>query len=305
MLTVYPDYYKKFNCKKEKCRHNCCVGWEIDIDDEKLKYYQSLDGILGEKLKNNISLEKTPHFILDKHERCPFLNQNNLCELIINLGADSLCSICDLHPRFQNELPHRNEIGLGLCCEAACELIIANKNRVSLIGHQKSDDPIIVLRDKVISILQDRNFNIDTRIKNMLKLCKTEFEFTASYFNLFLSLERLDKKWTELLLYTQGAYKQLNFQKFDTYIKPREYEYEQFLVYLIYRHFANSSDIYSAAAKASFAALSYYLIHSIGAALLENQGEFSFDMQADIMRMFSAEIEYSDENLYTLFEAFL
>ena len=34
MLTVYPDYYKKFNCKKEKCRHNCCVGWEIDIDDE-------------------------------------------------------------------------------------------------------------------------------------------------------------------------------------------------------------------------------------------------------------------------------
>ena len=31
-----PSYYKKFKCIADKCHHNCCIGWEIDIDDEAL-----------------------------------------------------------------------------------------------------------------------------------------------------------------------------------------------------------------------------------------------------------------------------
>ena len=302
MLTVYPDYYKKFACKKEKCQHNCCIGWEIDIDEQKLDYYTSVSGEIGEKLKANISLEPIPHFTLDKNERCPFLNKDNLCELIINLGPDSLCSICDLHPRFQNELPQRTEIGLGLCCEAAAELIIGNRDKVLLVENEKSDDQIITLRDKIISVLQDRSLDTDKRIEIMLNLCNTDFKFSYRYFDLFLSLERLDQRWTELLETVKNNYTKLNFKDFDAYITGREYEYEQFLVYLIYRHFANSADLYSAASKAKFAALAYYLVRSIAVLIFQRKGEFSFDNQIDVMRMFSAEIEYSDENLYEIFD---
>ena len=142
--------------------------------------------------------------------------------------------------------------------------------------------------------------NIDTRIKMMLDLCHTELKFTKAVFDKFLALERLDKGWTDILCLAKDNYALDNFADFDKYIKGRECEYEQFLVYLIYRHFANAFDLYSAAQKAKFAAMSYRLIYFIGAALFHKYGELSFEKQVDIMRMFSAEIEYSDENLYLL-----
>ena len=37
MLTVYPDYYSAFRCIAGACKHSCCIGWEIDIDEESLE----------------------------------------------------------------------------------------------------------------------------------------------------------------------------------------------------------------------------------------------------------------------------
>ena len=79
-------------------------------------------------------------------------------------------------------------------------------------------------------------------------------------------------------------------------MQNRATEYEQFLVYIIYRHFANSVDLEYTAVKAKFAALAYYLIYNVGAVLFTQNGDFNFEIQIDIIRMFSSEIEYSDEN---------
>ena len=51
MLNVYPDYYPQFHCIAERCRHNCCIGWEIDIDAGTLSAYRAMDGALGERLR--------------------------------------------------------------------------------------------------------------------------------------------------------------------------------------------------------------------------------------------------------------
>ena len=32
-MLVYPDYYPEFRCSASACKHNCCIGWEIDIDE--------------------------------------------------------------------------------------------------------------------------------------------------------------------------------------------------------------------------------------------------------------------------------
>ena len=34
MEQIYPDYYEHFACIGGECRHNCCIGWEIDIDEK-------------------------------------------------------------------------------------------------------------------------------------------------------------------------------------------------------------------------------------------------------------------------------
>lgn len=133
-MNVYvPDYYDQFHCIADKCRHTCCAGWEIDVDEESLARYQQLKGPVGERVRKALSLEETPHFILTEDERCPLLNQNGLCDLYTELGPESLCQICADHPRFRNFFTDRIEIGLGLVCEEAARLILSQTEPMRLV----------------------------------------------------------------------------------------------------------------------------------------------------------------------------
>ncbi len=306
MLQVFPDYYPSFQCVGGVCKHNCCIGWEIDIDPDTLAYYDTVTGPLGERLKDNISRSDTPHFILGEHERCPFLNQDNLCDLILALGEEHICGICTDHPRFRNELPGRLEIGLGLCCEEAARLILTQTEPVKLVcsGEDNTEDEIIALRDQVIDVLQDRDFPIEERVEHMLWLCGGELPERSiqEWIDLLLSLERLDDSWTHLLNKLSAKYDCTDHAGFDRYMAQRQTEYEQFLVYLVYRHMANSCSGMDLAARACFAAFACRLIRSMGAVLWTEQGSFSLQDQIELVRLFSSEIEYSDEHLYILFD---
>ena len=125
----YPAYYEQFRCTASACTDNCCIGWEIDIDDDTLARYQHTDGAFSTRLHDSIALpsneEETAHFILDQNERCPFLNKNNLCDIYTTLGEQNLCQICTDHPRFYDWFPNGKECGIGLCCESAAEQILS------------------------------------------------------------------------------------------------------------------------------------------------------------------------------------
>ena len=97
MLLRMPGYCEKFRCIADRCIDSCCVGWEIDVDSRTAAYYESVSGDFGERLRKNIS---DGCFVLDRDERCPFLNERGLCDIIIELGEDKLCQICSDHPRY-------------------------------------------------------------------------------------------------------------------------------------------------------------------------------------------------------------
>lgn len=304
-MKVYPSYYKYFRCIAEKCKHNCCIGWEIDIDNNTLEFYKSVKGDFSKRLSDNISFDGTPHFILQKDERCPFLNEHNLCDIITTLGESALCDICDMHPRFNNELPDRVECGLGLCCEEAGRIILGAKEKITLVSDDElaTDDEIIILRDEIIKLLQNREKNIFERLEDMLKLCDTQFELTdINYWcDTLLGFERMDDKWEEALnlLKISGTDKN---ESFSQLMAERESEYEQFAIYILYRHFANAPDFEEAQQRAKLVAFSTTLLYLLGCAHFENYGEFTFETQVELARLFSSEIEYSDENLYTLID---
>ncbi len=307
MLQIYPDYYNEFRCIADKCKHNCCIGWEIDIDDNTAEIYKNYSSYFGDRLKENIDFsEDIPHFILAQDERCPFLNNKNLCDIIIESGEQSLCTICAEHPRFHNELPDRIESGLGLCCEEAARIILSKKDivRLDCDGNAETEDEIILLRDKVLDILQDRSLSIDKRTNRMLSICNTSLPSIsmAQWADILLSLERLDENWTDILLLLKEKGDSADTDSFNIYMKDRQTEYEQLLHYLIYRHFANAPYLEEAGIRAAFAVLCYQLIRVIGATLLEENKEFTLENQIELCRMFSSEIEYSDENLYIIFE---
>ena len=103
MKYVFPSYYEKFKCIGSKCKHNCCIGWGIDVDDETYELYKTADGEWNKRFADNIVVENgTAHFVM-KGKRCPFLNEHNLCDIICELGENAICNICRDHPRFINE----------------------------------------------------------------------------------------------------------------------------------------------------------------------------------------------------------
>ena len=299
MKTIYPDYYKNFKCIADKCNHNCCIGWEIDIDNESFAFYQNVQGDFGKRLRENISSEGIPHFVLAENERCPFLNCKNLCDIYSELGENKLCRICTEHPRFYNELEDRTEAGLGLCCEEAARLIITKNEPVKLLGEEENPQGLLLLRKKVFENLQNRSNSLSERIETLCTFLETpvpSFDI-LSWTKVFENLERLDQSWTDLLLKLKENYKKADKNAFADFIKHRESEYEQFLVYLIYRHASKAEFFEDFVLYSAFAILSYELIYAMGAVIFAEKGDFAVSDQLEIMRLFSSEIEYSDENL--------
>ncbi len=318
MLHIVPDYYIEFRCIGGSCRHNCCIGWEIDIDADSAAYYAAVPGEMGVRLQKNIDFSaQPPHFILGEGERCPFLNGENLCDIYAQLGENRLCGICADHPRFRNELPGRIETGLGLCCEEAARLILCREEPLRLVrqdalpeetgeagGIPPGEDAILALRDEVLALLQDRSRTIPQRMDTVLQRCGAVLPARTmpEWKGFLLGLERLDESWTQTLTLLDDLLPPQAFAAFDAHMTGRQYEYEQFACYLVYRHFANAPDAEEAAVRAAFAVWGWRLLYTLGAALYAHTGEFSFAQQAELARQFSSELEYCEDNLYAIWD---
>ena len=62
MILRVPSYYKTFQCIADKCEHSCCIGWEIDIDEDSYDYYMGIEGAFGERLKEQTEKRLVPIF---------------------------------------------------------------------------------------------------------------------------------------------------------------------------------------------------------------------------------------------------
>jgi len=303
MKQIVPTYYPEFHCIADACRHSCCIGWEIDIDSDKLEYYRSIGGAFGVRLRENIDTNgNSPHFRLGASERCPFLNGCGLCDLIIELGEDALCGICTDHPRFRNAFSDRTELGLGLCCEEAARIVLSCTDPVSLAiidddgGHEQPDEDeayLFTLRANAFAIAQDRDFPLPERMENLSDF----FGFPlpeadpAKWADIYLELERLDPAWTVQLEHLKVTPTSPLSPDWDT-------PFEQLLVYFLYRHLPAALYDGDVESKIAFAVLSTTLLRWLFS-VAEKQ---TLPTLTELVRMYSAEIEYSDENPEILFD---
>lgn len=306
MKLIVPDYYPRFRCIAGACKHSCCIGWEIDIDNETLEKYRTVDGELGKRLQANIDWTcDTPHYILGENDRCPFLNSQNLCDLIIKLGEDALCNICDDHPRFRNEFSDRTEMGLGLSCEAAAKLILTAKHPVQFVimeddGEDTEADVdeayLYSMRRNAIAIAQDRSFSVAERMENLSEFFGFPLPIAdpSHWADVYLELERLDENWTTALELLTSDFEPKSFPEWET-------AFEQLLVYFLYRHCPAALYDGDFEGKVAFAVLSVQMLMWLCAA----KDEVTFEDLLEFTRMYSGEIEYSDENPDALFALFM
>ena len=72
MKVIRPDFWNRFQCIGGVCSDNCCIGWEICIDEESLEKYRQVEGAIGERLKTSIrETDGESSFCTDcLHQKC-------------------------------------------------------------------------------------------------------------------------------------------------------------------------------------------------------------------------------------------
>ena len=304
MILAYPDYYNEFTCIASRCCHSCCIGWEIDIDPCTAALYRTQKGELGERMAKNIDWSgEEPHFILGENERCPFLNENNLCDIILSLGEEAISEICTDHPRFRSFLSEREEIGLGLCCEEAGRIIISREKPLEIIeegeGEYTADEDFLMdLREDIFDIMNERSMPFSRRAYGVLDKIegRIEEDNIACWSYFMMDLERLDEKWTQCLV--SLVKRPFALGEIEKYMDEHGTWFSNLFNYFIFRHLFSALDDGDIDSKILFALLSCRII----AALCMGDDGADLETVVEYARMYSSEIEYSDENLGLMFE---
>ena len=374
MKLRVPFYYDQFHCITSECKDNCCVGgWEIDIDDDTYNYYMSLEGELGDRIRAVItkSEDGSDCFkLIDGH--CGLLDENGLCTIHKELGAEHLSVVCDQFPRYSEYYGEIKESGIGLACEEA-ERIIFSENKAFTTVLKPCDEEypeddeydsayavkIFKARDEIFKILDMPEMSINEKLIVILKYCASiqecineddsdglkefvnafgrsniehilmemndkseheEFDDTdiqeciRNIMYSYEDMEVLNDRWEKMLSdmseifhdnMDNEKYHEIR-EEFMTAMIGREYEYKNFITYLVFRYFAKSVYDYDVVGKAKMFIANYFILRQMDMLVwYKKRSQFTFEDRIDTVHIFSRQVEYSEENMESLYESFL
>ncbi len=133
-----PKYYSSFHCIGGECPVSCCDGWNVDWYDaevEKLKKANMSDELRNKVEKSFVFMEERKSWLvkMSRDNRCPFHNrETGLCLIQKELGAEYLGDICTNYPRIFYLIDNYIFRSISSSCPAVFDLIVNNKNAVTL-----------------------------------------------------------------------------------------------------------------------------------------------------------------------------
>ena len=378
MKITTPFYYKDFKCIAGACTDTCCAGWDVDVDEASYKYYKSVKGSFGKRLKSVMvkSEEGGCTFTLN-NRRCPFLNDENLCDLYIALGEENLCDTCAEFPRFINEYGNTREIGIAPSCITAGEIIFNYKDKLVFETTENDEfpktyndiDPLTYIqltsaRKMAYSIVQNRAYTINDRCVLLLEFAKkiqkhldserdelianvvnafkdmdyqqsvldnakkkysgfddTAYRYIYKYFDKFKGMEVINPDWFKVLEVNNEFMQDCDkngmsdffnkmYNEFDTYYEDRQFEYEQLLVYYVYRYFLDAVYDYNLVLKIKNGIVGYLILKQADVAKWYINGKqggerkLSKAEQIDMAHLYSRQFEHSYSNFEVYTENF-
>lgn len=221
MKIVKPTFYKNFKCIAGDCPDSCCQGWEVDADSDSLEYYKTLDNSLEIKKRIDSVLSKDEFdntiFTLAPKKRCPFLNEENLCDMHIAIGGEHTPYTCRTFPRFIYDFGATREIGISFSCPVASDMMY-NTESFDFETDVNSDLPTLNEIDaekyfllykgraEAYKIAKDKNKSIRERLSDLLDLGVLLQEKLFPYdeggddiafFDVFKNPELINPEWKE------------------------------------------------------------------------------------------------------------
>lgn len=344
MRVRTPDYYKEFKCIDKKCTDSCCAGWEVDLDDASFEYYRGVEGEFGERLKSVMVFEEGENrFKLRANGRCPFLNDENLCDLYIALGEDKLCKTCTEHPRYMNDFGDLREQGISLSCPEAARIILSKKTPVTydtavtdeMVEGLSSLDPqkyvqLVMERKKAYAVAENRKLPIRERIAQILEtgievqcqltrrkvntdsteIITNRSEVLAKWLHHIENYECINPNWNVFLKSTCEFLEddtrdyEACLMSFEEANASRLYQYEQMVMYFLYRYFTSSVYDYDLLSKLKLMTFGVLVCEAMAVVLWNKKHRFTLKDQIEIMHCFSRQFEHSDENVEAINRSF-
>ena len=316
------DYYSQFQCLAGACPHSCCEKGEVVIDEASVCRYRELSGPLGEKLRSAMKTDEEGDVCFPLNGgRCPFLDDENLCEIHRQLGEQATSVTCREHPRFTEDYGSFREVTLSASCPAANALLLGSEEPLEFVDIETEEpeeegdlwlEGLLPLRERMLQLLADRTMPLYQRLRRFLLLAAeaqkyldedetealpalaecwqsgeepvAEDSTLISYvLSLLGTMEILEPEWKDLL------------RKAET-VEPAaqpEALLERIAVYFAFRYLlkcVNDGDLLS---RAQMVVLAVLVVERLAAVC----------GLPEALRRFSCEMEHSDENLETLQEA--
>lgn len=142
-----PLYLKEFQCIGGACEDNCCIGWDVEIDQKTYKKYEKVKDEGLSQLFHQCIFENVDSYDshvdyaiveLSKNNRCPFLNERQLCKIQAKLGEDYLSNVCATYPRYANEINGVVEYSATISCPEAARLILSKEEGLIFVEEEES-----------------------------------------------------------------------------------------------------------------------------------------------------------------------
>lgn len=191
---IEPEFYKDFHCIGGQCSFTCCKEWKIAVDPETKKRWRKMDvpetvlesGRVPEHACLSTSNKaQLSQFVVKKdggeiiellpNMRCPFLEDSELCRLVLDYGEECLSETCHVFPRETHEFTDRTERTLVSCCpeivdrlHALHELHFTNlpyQDRAFLL---QGNDKLFQIRNIMMYWLKDASVSNEVNLKRCL-----------------------------------------------------------------------------------------------------------------------------------------
>lgn len=330
MKIIQPDYYKDFKCIASACEDTCCAGWEVDVDDEKFHFYKTVGGSLGKRLKEVMQPKKKGEgcsFKLSSEKRCPFLNRENLCDIITELGEDAICETCTDYPRFIRDYGQTREIGLVPSCFTAAQLMAKKKKLTMLVTKQDDDLKVELndidaelffelkdLRSKIFSILGDTKKTTEEKLIKALNisddyekesgesedagtLYRGKKDPVKMFFKPFDGMETVNEKWFGYVDDThEHEISRNDYAKIYKKIPQLSRALEELAFYYFFRYITEAVYDSRILTAAKTAVVAFICCRQICVMEYRKNGRISTDDMAEIFHVYSRHVEHSVTN---------
>ena len=317
-----PSYYAAFACAAGACPDTCCRSWEVVVDEETRRYYEALEGPLGDRVRACLRRdEEGDSYLAFREGGCPMLRPDGLCSLQFAYGEQALSRVCDRYPRFRYEFGGLAEEGVSLSCPAACRLILETPFSISETVDDAPPslndiDPgrfYAVLRGRAVAfaIAADRRFTVHERAALLLAFAGAlEDAFDDPEPVLHDWCNSLPEKLAALRPKRRGDFSRLLavYREMEPLTEryprmlaaldrcpplPDETEAERLLQYFLYKYFLQAAYDGKLLKKVQLSAASLLLCGALFAAFPPENRE----AEIDLLHLYSRELEHSEPNL--------